>query len=160
MCEDISSELKDAISKKFPEVVVTGNNYKMVTTSRYISQMICAGILSVMAFLVLLIGVVVIASNIANYIQENMQNLGALKAVGYTGGQLIVALLAQFAGISTIAAVIGTVLSYCVFPGVNEMMIAQTGIPYTIRFQPLPVVFTVIFILAVVSAAVYFSAKR
>ena len=132
----------------------------MVTTSRYISQMICAGILSVMAFLVLLIGVVVNASNIANYIQENMQNLGALKAVGYTGGQLIVALLAQFAGISTIAAVIGTVLSYCVFPGVNEMMIAQTGIPYTIRFQPLPVVFTVIFILAVVSAAVYFSAKK
>lgn len=160
MCEDIGSELKDAISKKFPEVVVTGNNYKMVTTSRYISQMICAGILSVMAFLVLLIGVVVIASNIANYIQENMQNLGALKAVGYTGGQLIVALLAQFAGISTIAAVIGTLLSYCVFPGVNEMMIAQTGIPYTIRFQPLPVVFTVISILAVVSAAVYFSAKK
>ena len=38
MCEDIGSELKDAISKKFPEVVVTGNNYKMVTTSRYISQ--------------------------------------------------------------------------------------------------------------------------
>lgn len=159
-CEDISSELKDAILKEFPEVVVTGNDYKMVTTSRYISQMICAGILSAMAFLVLLIGVVVIASNIANYIQENMQNLGALKAVGYTSGQIISALLAQFAGISAIAAVVGTVLSYCIFPGINEMMIAQTGIPYAVRFQPLPVLFTVIFISGVVSAAVYFSAKK
>lgn len=159
-CEDISSELKDAILKEFPEVVVTGNDYKMVTTSRYISQMICAGILSAMAFLVLLIGVVVIASNIANYIQENMQNLGALKAVGYTSGQIISALLAQFAGISAIAAVVGTVLSYCIFPGINEMMIAQTGIPYAIRFQPLPILFTVIFITGIVSAAVYFSAKK
>ena len=159
-CEDISAELKDTISREFPNVVVTGNDYKMVSTSRYISQMICAGILSVMAFLVLLIGVVVISSNIANYIQENMQNLGALKAVGYSGGQIIAALIMQFSGISAVAAAAGIAVSYCVFPGVNEMMIAQTGIPYTVRLQPLPIVFTVIFITGVVSAAVYFSAKR
>ncbi|MBD5141493.1 MAG: ABC transporter permease [Ruminococcus sp.] len=159
-CEEIGTELKDEIAKEFPDVVVTSNDYKLVTTSRYISQMICAGILSAMAFLVLLIGVVVIASNIANYIQENMQNLGALKAVGYTSGQLVSALLAQFAGVSAAAAVIGTMLSYCVFPAVNEMMIAQTGIPYAVRFQPLPVLFSVIFIMGIVSAAVYFSAKK
>ncbi|MDE7289682.1 MAG: ABC transporter permease, partial [Oscillospiraceae bacterium] len=159
-CEGIAAELKDEIAKEFPDVAVTANDYKLVSTSRYISQMICAGILSAMAFLVLLIGVVVIASNIANYIQENMQNLGALKAVGYTSGQLVSALLAQFAGASAVAAVIGTVLSYCVFPSVNEMMVAQTGIPYKVRFQPLPILFTVIFITGMVSAAVYFSAKK
>ncbi|MBD5138175.1 MAG: ABC transporter permease [Ruminococcus sp.] len=159
-CEEIAAELKDETAKEFPDVVVTSNDYKLVSTSRYVSQMICAGILSAMAFLILLIGVVVIASNIANYIQENMQNLGALKAVGYTSGQLVSALLAQFAGVSAIAAVIGTVLSYCVFPAVNEMMIAQTGIPYAVRFQPVPVLFSVIFITGIVSAAVYFSAKK
>lgn len=158
--EEIATELKDAAATEFPNVVVTSNDYQMITTSRYISQMICAGILSAMAFLVLLIGVVVIASNIANYIQENMQNLGALKAVGYTSGQIISALLVQFAGISAIAAVVGTAFSYCVFPGINEMMIAQTGIPYAVKFQPLPILFTVIFITGIVSAAVYFSAKK
>lgn len=158
--EEIATELKDAAAKEFPNVVVTSNDYQMITTSRYISQMICAGILSAMAFLVLLIGVVVIASNIANYIQENMQNLGALKAVGYTSGQIISALLAQFAGISAIAAVVGTVLSYCIFPGINEMMVAQTGIPYEVRLQLLPVLLTVIVISGIVSAAVYFSAKK
>lgn len=159
-CEAVSTELKDAIAKKFPDVVVTCNDYQMVTTSRYVSQMICAGILSAMTFLVLLIGVVVIASNIANYIHENMQNLGALKAVGYTSRQLVSALLAQFAGISAIAAIIGAALSYFFFPGVNEMMIAQTGIPYTVRLQFIPILLTVIFISGVVSAAVFFSAKR
>lgn len=158
--EETAMELKDAAAKEFPNIVVTTNDYQMITTSRYISQMICAGLLSAMAFLVLLIGVVVIASNIANYIQENMQNLGALKAVGYTSGQIISALLAQFAGISAIAAVVGTVLSYCIFPGINEMMVAQTGIPYEVRLQLLPVLLTVIVISGIVSAAVYFSAKK
>lgn len=158
--EEIATELKDAAATEFPNVVVTSNDYQMITTSRYISQMICAGILSAMAFLVLLIGVVVIASNIANYIQENMQNLGALKAVGYTSGQIISALLVQFAGISAIAAVVGTVLSYCIFPGINEMMVAQTGIPYEVRLQLPPILLTVIVISGIVSAAVYFSAKK
>lgn len=159
-CEEVGAELKNVISKEFPDIVVNANDYQLITTSRYISQMICAGILSAMAFLVLLIGVVVIASNIANYIQENMQNLGALKAVGYTSGQIISALLVQFAGVSSIAAVIGIALSYCIFPALNEMMVAQTGIPYTVRFQPLPVLLTMIFITGIVSAAVYLSAKK
>ncbi len=159
-CEEIATELKETIAKEFPDVVVAANDYKMITVSRYVSQTICGGILSAMAFLVLLIGVVVISSNIANYIQENMQNLGALKAIGYTSGQIISSLLSQFAGVSAIAAVVGTSLSYCVFPAVNEMMIAQTGIPYTVRFQTLPILFTLIFITGVVSAAVFFSSKK
>ncbi len=158
--ESVSAELKDAISKEFPDVVVTGNNYEMIAVSRYVSQMICSGILSAMAFLVLLIGVVIIVSNIANYIRENMRNLGALKAVGYMSGQLVFALLAQFAGISLIAALIGTAVSYCIFPEINSMMIAQTGIPYAVKFQLVPILFTLIFISGVVSASVYFSAKK
>lgn len=158
--EETAAGLKDEIAKEFPDISVTTNYYQMITTSRYISQSICAGILSAMAFLVLLIGVVVICSNIANYIQENMPNLGALKAIGYTSRQIIASMIAQFVGVSTAAAVIGILLSYVLFPAINEMMIAQTGIPYTVKFQILPVLLTVAFISIVVCAAVYFSAKK
>lgn len=151
--------LKDEISGEYPGLYMVNNYYESVTTARYISQMICAGIMSVMAFLVLLIGVVVISSNVVNYIQENMQNLGALKAVGYTSRQLVSALLMQFSGISALTAAIGSVLSYCIFPAVNEMMVAQTGIPYRMKFLPIPFLATVLFIWAVVAAAVELSAK-
>lgn len=158
--EKISAEIKEAISKQFPQITVSSNDYQLVTTSRYISQNICAAVLSAMALLVLLIGIVVIASNIANYIQENMQNLGALKAIGYTSTQIIFSILMQFVGVSAAASVVGIALSYLVFPGINDMMVAQTGIPYTVRFQLLPVLFTMIFISTVVAAAVYFSARK
>lgn len=158
--EEMETSLKDAIAKEFPSVTVAGNNYTLVSTSRYISQMICAGIMSAMAFFVLLIGVVVIISNMADYIRENMQNLGAQKAIGYTSGQLISALIIQFSGISAAASVVGTVLSYCIFPAVNSLMIAQTGIPYKVKLLPVPIMITIMFISGVVALAVYLSAAK
>lgn len=157
--EKIESALKDTISEKFPHITIAGNYYTLVTTSRYISQMICAGIMSAMAFFVLLIAVVVIASNVANYIQENMQNLGAFKAVGYTSRQLISALIIQFSGTSGAAACIAAALSYCIFPAVNNLMVAQTGIPYNTKVLIVPFLITVISISGIVAAAVYLSAR-
>lgn len=136
------------------------NSYALVAQSRFISQMICSGIVSAMAFFVLLIALVIIASNLVNYIQENMKNFGALKALGYTSGQLICSLLLQFLGISLIAAVIGVGLSYCLFPTVNSMMIAQTGVPYTIRFLPLPLLFTLLILGGAVVLAVWLPSRR
>lgn len=157
--ESFDTSLKDAVSEKYPGVPLLSNFYEAITTSRYVSQSICAGIMSAMAFFVLLIGVVVISSNVANYIKENMQNLGALKAVGYTGRQLVFSLIMQFSGISTISAAAGVAVSYGFFPGLNEMMIAQTGIPYEVKFLPVPFIITVLFITVIAAGAVYLSAK-
>lgn len=105
--EEFKAALKTAVSTQYPAARVLNNSYETVKQSRYISQMICSSVISVMAFFVLLIALVVIASNIINYIQENMKNLGALKAVGYTSRQLIGSLLIQFEGISLSAAAAG-----------------------------------------------------
>ncbi len=158
--EDFEARLKDEISSKYPSVHPTSNSYELVSTSRYISQMICAGIVSVMAFLVTLISLVVIVSNVINYIQENMRQLGVLKAIGYKSRQIIFALMLQFLGITVIAVVVGVGLSYCLFPAINEMMISQTGIPYTIRFLPLPFAVTILFLGGAVAFSVWLSSRR
>lgn len=159
-CEDYDAMLKDAVSSRFAAARTVSNTYDMVSRSRYISQMICSGIMSAMAFLILLIALVVIASNIMNYIQENMKDLGALKAVGYTSRQLVCTLLLQFAGISLAVAFVGAGLSYVLFPYINEMMVLQTGIPYTIRFLPLPFILTLGGLGGAVSFVVWLSSRR
>lgn len=158
--QDFETMLKNAVFAEYPAAYVVSTSYTLVAQSRYVSQMICAGIVSAMAFFILLIALVVIASNIVNYIQENMKNLGALGAVGYTGRQLIGSLIAQFLGISLIAAAAGIGISYVLFPFVNTMMISQTGIPYEVHFLPLPFLFTLMIICAVVTLVVWFSARR
>lgn len=158
--EDYDAMLKDAASSRFAAARTVSNTYDMVSRSRYISQMICSGIMSAMAFLILLIALVVIASNIINYVQENMKNLGALKAVGYTSRQLVCTLLLQFAGISLAVAFVGAGLSYVLFPYINEMMVLQTGIPYTIRFLPIPFILTLGVLGGAVSFVVWLSSRR
>ena len=158
--EDYDAMLKEAVSSRYPAARTVSNTYEMVSRSRYISQMICSGIMSAMAFLILLIALVVIASNIINYIQENMKNLGALKAVGYTSRQLVNSLLMQFTGISLMAALIGASLSYALFPSINVMMISQTGIPYKVRFLPGPFVLTLAVLGGAVSVVVWLASRR
>ena len=154
------AEIKAVISEQFPNVLMVSNSYDIVIQARYISQMICSGIMSAMAFFVLLIALVVIVSNIMNYIQVNLKSLGALKAVGYTSTQLILSLLLQFLGVTTITALIGSGLSYGIFPALNSMMIQQTGIPYAIRFLPLPILLSLLILGGTVAAATWLSARR
>lgn len=154
------AKIKAIVSESFPNTQMVSNCYDIVAQSRYISQGICSAIMSVMAFFVLLIALVVIVSNIINYIQVNIKNLGALKAVGYTSKQLVSSLLLQFLGLTFIAALVGAALSYALFPAINIMMIAQTGIPYAIRFLPLPVIISLIILGGAVALSVWFSARR
>ncbi len=156
----LEADLKSTVSERFPNILMVSSCYSFVVQSRYISQLICSAVMSVMALLVLLIALVVIASNIINYIQVNMKNLGALKAVGYTSGQLICSLLLQFLSLTLLTAAVGAGLSYCLFPAVNEMMISQTGIPYAIRFLPLPVIISLLILGGTVAAAVWFAARK
>lgn len=158
--ENYEAMLKNAVSSRYPSVRSVSNSYALVSQSRYISQMICSGIMSAMALFILLIALVVISSNIINYIQENMQNLGALKAVGYTSRQLIRSLLLQFLGLTLIFAAAGIGLSYCLFPFVNTMMISQTGIPYPVHFLPLPLLLTLLISCGTVAIAVWLSSRR
>ncbi|MCM1307864.1 MAG: ABC transporter permease [Butyrivibrio sp.] len=158
--ESTETELKNLISGEFPDVSFVSNSYSAISISRYISQTICAAILSAMALLITFIAAVVVSSNVMNYVRENMRNLGVLKATGYKSAQLVVALITQFALTALAASAVGTALSYAVFPSLNEMMISQTGIPYSVRFLPLPCAATLIFIVGTIAAAVYFSARR
>ena len=158
--QTFEADLKTAVSERFPGRRAASNSYALVTQSRYISQMICSAIVSAMAFFVLLIALIVIASNIINYIQVNIKDLGALKAIGYTSRQLVGALLAQFSGLALLASVAGAGLSYTLFPGVNAMMVQQTGIPYAVRFLPVPFVLTLLILCAAVALSVRLASRR
>lgn len=157
--ENYEAKLKNTMSAQYPALRTVSNSYALVSQSRYISQLICAGIMSAMAFFILLIALVVIASNIVHYIQENMKNLGALKAVGYTSQQLVLSLLMQFLGVSLTAALAGIGISYTLFPSLNEMMIAQTGIPYETRFLPAAFFLTLAILGSAVALAVWLSSR-
>lgn len=159
-CENYEAMLNSHINAKFPSAIIASNSYNLVVSSRYISQMICASIISAMVFLVLIIVLVVISSNIVNYIKENMKKIGILKAIGYTSNNLRLSLIIQFLSISVLVTIIGIIGSYVIFPFVNQMMIEQTGIPYHMHFLFLPTILTILLINGIIILTVFASTSR
>lgn len=158
--EIIETKLSDGLADQYPSLHIISNSYQLVSSSRYVSQLICAAILSAIAFIILLIVMIVIIANVITDIQENMTKLGILKAIGYQSRQIIFAYILQFTFIAVISSGIGALTTYCLFPNVNEMMISQTGIPYSVHFLPMPFITTIAFITFVILAAVYVSAYK
>lgn len=158
--DDFEASLKNSITSEYPGIDTASNSYILVSSSRYISQMICSGIICVMAFMTAFIAFVVISSNVINYIQKNMKNIGVLKAGGYKSSQIICTLLIQFLYVTLLTSAAGAGFSYCIFPYINTMMASQTGIPYKIKFLPLPFLLAIAFIAGTVFAAVWFSSHR
>lgn len=156
---EIRTALKEHIDELGWSVSYASNTYEMVTTTRYISQSICAAVICAMAFIIILIAAVVISSNVGNFISQNMQNLGALKAIGYKSSQLIGAQTAQFSLVALISSICGVGLSYTIFPYIVDMMNQQTGIPYDVRFLPIPCVITIAAVVGAVALSVFLSAR-
>lgn len=69
-------------------------------------------------------------------------------------------LLLQFLGITLFASLLGVLLSWLLFPGINEMMVSQTGIPYKIHILPAPLCVTLAVLSGAVALTVWLSARR
>lgn len=87
------------------------------------------------ALIIIVIVMLMIFNNISNYIKENMKNLGALKAMGYTTKDLKKSLFIQFSILTIIGLVIGISCGYLFMPVITNMLIAQSGIPYITKFN-------------------------
>lgn len=113
---------------------ISSNNISLISSSRYITQMISSAIILIISAIICVIAVVISAANLSEYIKDNMKKIGALKALGYTSFDIISSFMLQFGVISLFSSMIGVAMSYIVFPFLNNMLLAQTGIPYQIHF--------------------------
>jgi putative ABC transport system permease protein len=117
-------------------------------------------VLVLFAAIIVLVSLLVVRFRIRNSIEEGMTNIGALKAVGYTGTQLLHATLLQFALIAVVGTLGGIGLSYAVLPFVSQVLESQTALLWRQGFDPLCSALTLVFILLAVLAVTWLSARR
>ena len=116
--------------------------------------------LSPRSLLLLLVSLVVVNFRIRNSVEEEIRNIGALKALGYTSRQLIGAFLAQFLLLALGGVLLGILCSLPVLPGLAAMFASQTGIVWNNPFSPLAAGMTLLAVEALVGAVAFLSAVR
>lgn len=109
----------------------------VISGRTFMSLIIAISFLSI-SILIFLVIILMLVNCISNYIKENMKTLGALKAIGYTSGNIKASLLMMFGLLGVIGAVIGVGLSYAIMPVIAKFAVVQMGVPYTVKFDMIP----------------------
>ena len=123
-------------------------------------QNMIAAILLAFALVVAIISMIIIYFRITNSIEQNIVNIGALKALGYTSGQIRKAMVLEFALTSSIALAAGVGLSYLILPTFENMMRSSSAVVWEITFNPIIFIITAILIVGTVIVVSTISTKN
>lgn len=134
--------------------------YDVIKRSRTVTSTI--GALLIVAFSMIIVGItlIVVRFRIGNNIEEDMPNIGAQKAIGYTSRQIRNSILLQFLSVGFAGILTGIGFSYILLPYVTRMFAAQTGVIWNPGFDPLSALITAAFHLTAVTAVSLISARK
>ena len=121
---------------------------------------IIASLLLTFSLIILIVGLVVVRFRIQNNIEDDLQTIGALKALGYTGRQIMFSYVLQFSLPGGAAILVGLGLSYLLLPALSESFSSQTGLNWIQGFDPVSAGLTLLILLSAIFFTAWASSRR
>ena len=117
--------------------IADGHDIELARSGYTVIVNILAGFMAAFAVIIMMICLIMIVFTINNNISRDIINIGALRAVGHTVGQIRAALIAEYVLIGAFGSVVSIVLSYVLFPVLEKKYIRELcGIIWKKRFYP------------------------
>lgn len=122
---------------------------------------VVAGFMAAFAVIMLVISVIMIIFTISNNLGRDIINIGALRAVGFTVGQIRAALIAEYTILGSVGSAIGIVLSYALYPMLDRMFIREiSGMIWKTKFFAVQTFGILIGVLAVIIVTALISTMK
>lgn len=137
-----------------------GCSYTAAKNVRTLTANIGALIITIFSLMIFFVSLLVIRFRVSTSIEDDMTQIGTLKALGYTSTQVIGSVLLQFILISVVGSLLGILGSYAGVGMLSEMFSAQTGILWKQGFDIVTSGISVSFILLSVLMFTLLSALR
>lgn len=132
------SDLNKKYSKAFPSKGLL-TDIKMNTENSKLNYIMpintIAIILIAFSFIMLIVALVVVKFRVTNTIDDDIGNIGSLKAIGYTSKQILYSIMTQFMLITVIGGLLGILLSYIALPTLGNIVSASIGLLWTQQFN-------------------------
>lgn len=123
---DTYNEISKYLSKE--NVDVLSKNYdEQAKTQRLAIANILVLIVSAFSLLVLIVSLLVSKFKITQSIEEEITNMGILKALGYTSNEIIIAIIMPFLIMGSIVSIIGIIISMYITPIFAKVIEMQSG---------------------------------
>ncbi len=154
------NEISNKVSKENSLVTITYYTLEDALYSRTFISIVLGVSFLVISLIILIIVFLMLANNISNYIKENIKTLGVIKAIGYTGKNIKLSFVLQFVIITIVGSLIGIILSYLMLPSIIKIMVSQIGIPYTISFNLVSSITTILSLITIIILTVLFIVRK
>ena len=157
------SEVKTAVSKLIKDKNISAISLLDRETARGSRTMVSDTIvlfLLVFALLVLTVSIFLARFKIKNTIDEEINEMGVLKGIGYTSRMLMQSQVVPYILVCGIGLLAGVGLSYALIPVVADVLAVQSGFSYAPVFDALAACITVISVLTAVAVFTVLASKK
>ena len=163
--EDASfvEDIKNGVSSVLDENGVTMLTICDRVSTKDARTMVCDLLILILlafAFVILLVSVFLCKFRISNSIEDEMVNMGVLKAMGYTGNMIVASLVMPYGIVTVLTASLGVLLSYGVLPVLSGVLTMQSGFSFALAFDAKGLACTLILLVLIVLAFTSSAAKR
>ena len=117
-------------------------------------------VLLAFALVILLVSVFLCKFRISNSIEEDMVNMGVLKALGYTGNMIIGSVVLPYLMVTLVASLFGVIASYGILPSLSELLTLQAGFSFRLLFDIKGFICVETILVFIVTVFTYTAAKR
>ncbi len=155
--------IKNKVASLFSEkgiILLSINDHVTAKQTRFMISNLLIAIFIALAFIIFLINIFLSNFRILNNIENEMTNMGVLKAIGYTSLNIITSEIVPYTLVGILSTISGAIISYTALPLVSNFLATQSGFSFTPTFD-LYAMFMTTFVTTVLTViCTYFCAKK
>ena len=155
----LQNEISDLLEEKGITMLTSCDRVSTKDTRTMVCNLLIL-VLSAFAMIILLVSVFLCKFRISNSIEEDMVNMGVLKALGYTGNMIIAGVVLPYLMVTLIASLLGVAVSYAVLPSLAELLTLQAGFSFGLAFDIKGLICVALILAVIVAFFTYTAAKR
>ncbi|MCM1399522.1 MAG: ABC transporter permease [Clostridium sp.] len=156
-------QIKNAITDILSDKGIAALNINDRDASKQTRTMVCTLLIVIflaLAVIILAVSIFLSSFRIRSTIEDELAQMGVLKAIGYTSNMIICSVTLPYTLVGIISSAIGTALSYAVLPFVAAVLAIQSGFTYTPVFDGVALLIVVAILVAAIVLFAYLSAVK
>ena len=156
-------KIKNAVTKMLNDKGIAARNINDRTTAKQTRTMVCTLLIVIflaLAAIILAVSIFLSSFRIRSTIEDELAQMGVLKAVGYTSSLIIRSVVMPYALVGMISTIIGAAISYTVLPSIARILAIQSGFTYTPVFDAAALLIVIIIPVFAIVLFAYLSAVK
>ncbi|MCM1240379.1 MAG: ABC transporter permease [Lachnospiraceae bacterium] len=157
------SQIRNTISEILRENGTALLNIGDRAASKQARTMVCTLLIAIflaLAAIILVVSIFLSNFRIKSAIEDELAQMGVLKAIGYTSHMIIASAVIPYVLTGIISTVIGIALSYAVLPFVADILAIQSGFSYTPEPDRTALLIVILVLTSAISLFSYLSAGK